>query len=292
MAVLLKLLLGRACPPIVAKISNDLRRPDMPLPLRPLYQLWLLVQGVVIDEFAALSPAMAAQVIQRMRVPAKRVHVVANPVLSRADIEQDAARPLPVPHAGRRFAAVGRLEPQKKFGLMLRAFARGSKAPDTLTIFGEGSEQAMLTQLAAALGIASRVRFAGYCGAIRDQLANHDILLLSSDYEGQPGVLVEALSVGLHVVATDCCTDMSDLLDDGALGHLVPRGDEAALAAAIAASRAGAQDRARAHAKARALTLETALPAYATLFAVALARAGRHGNRNPDEPRLIAATAG
>lgn len=288
-AVLLKLLLGRGCPPVVAKVSNDLQRSDMPRPLRPLYRWWLRVQGAVIDEFAALSPAMAAEVVERMRVPAARVHVVPNPVLSRADIDEDAARARPANDRGRRFVAVGRLEAQKDFALMLRAFARGGGVEDGLTIFGEGRERAALEDLAAALGLARRVRFAGYCAGIRDQLAQHDVLLLSSAFEGQPGVVVEALSVGLGVVATRCCASMAGLLDDGALGHLVPPGDEAAFARAIAASRPGAQDRARARAKAEQFTIEAAVPAYAAVFAAARARAERRTPRPSTRPQLAEA---
>lgn len=270
LAVLLKL--SGADVPIVAKISNDLRRPDMPRLMRPLYRMWLRVQGAVIDEFAALSPAMASEIVELMDVPRARVHVVPNPVLSRADIDEDAGRPLPATGAGRRFVAVGRLEVQKNFPLMLRAFATGSEAGDTLAICGEGRERATLELLAKELGIASRVRFTGFCDTVRDQLARHDILLLSSVYEGQPGVVVEALSVGLGVIATRCCAGLPELLEDGALGCLVPRGDHAAFAGAIAVSRAGTQDRAHAGAKAAKFTIEAAMPAYAVLFATAHAR--------------------
>jgi glycosyltransferase involved in cell wall biosynthesis len=271
-AILLKLLLRNRCPPIVAKISNDLHRSDLAGPLRPLYRLWLRLQGRVIDEFAALSPAMAREVVALMGVSPARVHVVPNPVLSRAEIDEDAARPMPAIGDGRRFVAVGRLEAQKDFALMLHAFARGGAAADTLTILGEGRERPALERLAAALGIAARVRFAGYCAIVRDQLARHDVLLLSSAYEGLPGVVVEALSVGLGVVATRSSAGMDDLLEGGALGRLVPPGDEAAFARAITAARVGTQDRARARAKADGFTLEAAVPTYAALFATAIAR--------------------
>ena len=288
-AVMLRLLLGRRCPSIVAKISNDLERRDMPPFVRAAYRLWLRVQGRTISRFAVLSPAMADQVARYMRVPPHRIHVVPNPVLSRSDILSDAARSPGRPGVGRRFVAVGRLEPQKRFGLMLRAFASASTPADTLTIYGEGSEEPALRQIAIRLGVAERVRFAGYSAQVRDDIAGHDIFLLSSAYEGVPGVIVEALSVGLPIVATRCCPDLASLLDDGALGALVGRDDEAGFAHAIAAARPGTQDRARARAKASEFTLEAAVPAYLALFSQTLTGEPRRSRRPaPRAPRVTA----
>jgi glycosyltransferase involved in cell wall biosynthesis len=268
-AVALKLLLGRRCPPVVAKVSNDLTRRDMSAPLRPLYALWLHMQGRLIDAFAALSPAMRDEVAARMGVARGRVHVVPNPALAEADL----VSPVPVRERGpgRRFVAIGRLEPQKDYPAMLRAFAAGAGADDRLTIYGEGSMRPALERLVARLDLADRVHLAGHCPDAARRLAAQDILLLSSRYEGQPAAVVEALAAGLTIVATRCCVGIDGLLDDGALGALVTAGDEAGFARAVAAARPGAQDRVRALAKARGCTIEAAVPAYAALFDAVLA---------------------
>ena len=266
-AVLLKLRLGRRCPLILAKISNDLMRSDMPWIMRPFYRLWLRMQGRAIDHFAALSDPMAQEVAARMGVDHARVHVVPNPVLALADLDDVA--PLPsssLPRRGRHFVAVGRLERQKNYPLMLRAFAAGSGPDDRLTIFGQGRARDGLERLAARLGIAGKLCFAGFSADVRRQLPDHDVLLLSSRYEGQPGVVVEALACGLPIIATRCCASMSPLLDDGALGTLVDGDDEAAFADAIRAAHSDMQDRPRARAKAAAFTIERAVPAYRALF--------------------------
>lgn len=292
-AILLKIALGRACPPIVAKVSNDLERRDMSAPMRLIYRFWLWVQGRMIDHFAVLSAPMAQEVMHLMRATPDRVHIVPNPVLSLADLESEAPEAKPHPSVGRRFVAVGRLERQKDYPLMLRAFAAGSAPVDHLTIVGEGRERAALETLANSLGIAARVHFPGHCATVRTTLRDQDILLLSSTYEGQPGGVVEALSVGLCVIATRCCAGMDELLDDGALGHLVDRGDVQGLVKAIASAQPGTQDCARARVKAQAFTIEAAVPAYSALFATVLAerQASASYRTRLSPPRTRAKTA-
>jgi glycosyltransferase involved in cell wall biosynthesis len=209
---------------------------------------------------------MRDEVVALMQVPADRVEVVPNPVLADRDLEWLSAKVRPT-GPGRRFVAVGRLEAQKDYPAMLRAFAARAEAHDRLTIYGEGSMRPKLERMIAALMLNERVHLAGHCPDVRQRLRDHDILLLSSRYEGQPGAVVEALAAGLSIVATRCCAGMDALLDGGALGTLVEAGDEAGFARAIAAARPGTQDRARALAKARGCTIEAAVPAYAALFA-------------------------
>ncbi|MEQ6334293.1 glycosyltransferase [Sphingobium sp. MK2] len=285
-AVILKLLLGQSCPPIVAKVSNDLQRPDLPRALRPLYRFWLWIQGRMIDHFAILSVPMGEEVMALMRVGPDRIHIVPNPVLDDADIGPDQERHRPR-RAGRHFVAIGRLERQKNYPAMLRAFAIGARHDDRLTIFGEGSEREALTALAASLDIGDRVDMPGHCPEVCARLSDHDILLLSSAYEGLPGAVIEALAAGLWVIATRCSVSMPDLLDHGALGRLTECGDESGFALAIRTAEPGQQDRARAARKASHYTLEAAVPAYTALFdqVIAQRQARSHGARAPSSLR-------
>ena len=274
LAVLLKAALGKACPPILAKISNDLERRDMPRFTRGAYRLWLRIQARMIDHFAVLSQPMASEAIRLMGVAPSRVHRVANPALSLADLEGAAAAYRPS-GPGRRFVAVGRLERQKDYPTMLRAFAMAAKHDDRLTIYGDGSARPALAELARSLGLSDKIRFAGHCGEILRHLRDHDILLLSSLYEGQPAAVVEALAVGLDVIATRCCAGITELLEYGALGTLVEGGDVTAFARAVDGAVPGRQDKQRSAAKARAYTTEAAAPAYAELFAKIVAEPKR-----------------
>lgn len=237
LAVALRLVLGGSCPPIVAKISNDLVRGDMPAPMRALYRLWLRVQGRYIDHFIAIAPAMRDEIARLVGVAPERISVIADPALAEDDLVRLAgARDAAVrTRPGRHYLAVGRLARQKNFGLLLEAFARIATPADTLTILGDGIERAMLEERVRTLGLEHAVRLPGHVDPLDAWLAQADALVLSSDYEGMPAVLIEGLAAGLPIVATDCCVSMRDLLDHGALGAVVPRGDAAALGAAMAA---------------------------------------------------------
>ncbi|MGY2735819.1 glycosyltransferase [Sphingomonas sp. UYP23] len=235
LAVVLRLVLGRACPPIVAKISNCLVRPDMPALLGFFYTIWLRIQGHYIDHFVAMAPAMRAEIAHRTGVTLDRISVIPDPALSRGDLVRLAtARDAVVrDRPGRQYLAVGRLAPQKNFALLLEAFAQAAAEDDTLTILGDGVERAMLEQRAATLGIAHAARLPGHTDPLDVWLAQADVFVLSSIYEGVPAVVLEALAAGLPIVATDCCVAMPDLLGHGALGTIVPNGDCAALARAM-----------------------------------------------------------
>lgn len=264
-AVAMKLLLGRRCPPVVMKISNDLVRRDLPAPVRRVYRLWLRVQGRLIDAFTGLAEPMRAEIITAMRVPAARVHVIDDPALDAADLAALAAIGAGRDHAAaRRYVGVGRLAGQKNWRLLVAAFARARQAGDTLTIVGEGSERRRLERQVTALGLGDCVRLPGH-GAAAPALAAADVFVLSSDYEGVPAVVIEALASGLPVVATDCSVSMRGLVGD--FGTLVPVGDAAALATAMQAQALpSAEMRARQAAAMRGFTAERAARAYARLF--------------------------
>lgn len=126
-----------------------------------------------------------------------------------------------------RIVAAGRLEEQKNHELLIRAFAGVSdEFPDvSLDIFGEGSLRDPLGKIADELQVGDRVVFHGRSDDMARELVNAEVFVLSSDYEGMPNALMEALAVGVPSIATDCpCGGPSDLIDDGGNGVLVPVG--------------------------------------------------------------------
>lgn len=108
---------------------------------------------------------------------------------------------------------VGRLVQQKRFDRLLRAFAAMRSTNARLRIAGEGKDREALTALAAELGIADRVELMGYTPDVPAVMADADLLVLSSDYEGLPAVVVEALASNLPVISTDCFANARDLLE-------------------------------------------------------------------------------
>ncbi len=232
-AVGMKLILGSHCPPIVAKISNDLVREDMNPLVRFFYRRWLWIQGRFIERFVAMAPAMVAEIADRIVVPDDRIAVINDPVMRTDEFDRYSNLVHIRALRGRRFIAIGRLMPQKNFALLLDAFVRIAHRDDRLTILGEGPERAMLEQRIAELGIVDQVTLPGHVNDVLPWFAEADVFVMSSDYEGVPAVLIEALAARLSVVATNCSASMADLIGHGRFGTLVPIGDEAALAAAM-----------------------------------------------------------
>lgn len=103
------------------------------------------------------------------------------------------------------FIAVGRLNKQKNYPLMITAFAEVSKKyPEyKLKIFGEGSLKKELKDLILSLNL-NNVELCGFSKEINKELSNASIFLMTSDYEGMPNALIEAMSIGLPVISTDC----------------------------------------------------------------------------------------
>lgn len=264
-AVALRLLLGRACPPIVAKVSNALDRRDMPRLGRPFYRLWLRIQGRMIGRWVAIAPGLDTEIATLMRVPWGRISTIADPAISGSEAAALAAAGA-TPKAeveGRLFLAVGRLARQKRFDLLLEAFARGARPADRLAIVGEGSWRRRLEARAARLGIADRLLLPGHTGDLLPWFAHADALVMSSDYEGLPAVLVEALAAGLPVISTRSSAGVAALLDGH--GQTVETGDVPALAAALAADLPSRQVEA-ARARAAPFRTEHAAPAWLDLL--------------------------
>lgn len=130
--------------------------------------------------------------------------------------------------------AVGRVERQKRFDLLLEATARvASSVPRLrLAIVGDGSLLPALREQARALDLTDRVIFTGHRTDIVDLHSAFDLFVQASEYEGTPNAVLEAMALGTPLVATDA-GGTAELFTDGREGLLVPRHDAAALAAAM-----------------------------------------------------------
>jgi glycosyltransferase involved in cell wall biosynthesis len=128
----------------------------------------------------------------------------------------------------------GRMTEQKGFDVALRAFVRNkAKLPEAkLIIAGEGPLEEELRSMAAAFGVAESVDFCGPLPSLEPLWAKAWMLMFPSRYEGFPNVLAEAMAHGVPVVAADCPTGPSDMIEDGVNGYLVPVGDAATTAEA------------------------------------------------------------
>lgn len=132
--------------------------------------------------------------------------------------------------------AVGNLSRVKNYGLLLKAFARvASKYPDwNLVIYGEGSDRKRLTGLINSLDIRTRVFMPGQVNDVADKIEKAGMYVMTSDEEGMPNSLLEAMSLGLPVVCTDFAGGAArQLVKDGFNGLLVPTADVGRLETAM-----------------------------------------------------------
>ena len=129
---------------------------------------------------------------------------------------------------------VGRLTAQKAFDVLITAFAQVRESQQArLLILGEGEDRPMLEALVKRLGLEQDIALPGFVSNPYSYMAHASLFVLSSRWEGLPTVLVEAMSVGTPVIATDCPSGPREILRDGQYGPLVPVDDPAALARAI-----------------------------------------------------------
>jgi glycosyltransferase involved in cell wall biosynthesis len=190
------------------------------------------------DAVVAVSQGVADDAAVVLRLPVELLRVIRNPTLTpeladlagrTVDHEWFAPKMQPV------ILGCGRLSAQKDFATLIRAFARlRAERPCRLLILGEGELRRELTDLAARLGVSDAVWMPGFDPNPYRFMANCDVFVLSSLFEGSPNVIVQALACGAPVVATDCPSGPNELLHGVARGALVEVGDDAAMAAAIA----------------------------------------------------------
>lgn len=128
----------------------------------------------------------------------------------------------------------GRLTNQKNQELLIRAYNRIKNRPDTkLLILGQGEKKEELQALANNLGIGDDVLFLGWRKNPFNIIAQCDLFVLSSDWEGLPLVIIEAMSLGVPVISTDCPSGPREILENGKYGILVKPKNENKLADAI-----------------------------------------------------------
>ncbi len=131
---------------------------------------------------------------------------------------------------------VGRMDKQKNQVLLLQACKPVlEKYPEyRLEMYGDGDLKEELEHVVTELALSKQVIFCGNVPGLKDKIKDGAAFLLSSDYEGMPNALMEAMALGLPVVATDCpCGGPGYLIADKVNGRLVPVGDKEAFSKAV-----------------------------------------------------------
>ncbi len=190
-----------------------------------------------VDHYVCVSQAVAEFTVVEAGIRPEKITVIPNgiawedyPAANRADLTELGVRP------GRKvIVAIGRLEEQKGFGWLIssaRAWLGGLADCDLLVV-GDGPMRAWLQQEASRQGLADRIHFAGLRGDVPEILAASSLLVLPSQWEGMPNVVLEAMASGLPVVATRV-EGVAELLGPAFEEQTVAYGDTPALADRLA----------------------------------------------------------
>jgi glycosyltransferase involved in cell wall biosynthesis len=206
-----------------------LKRLVMPYLVRQIYRG---ANGVI-----AVSDGVADDLARFVRLPRERIQVIYNPIVTDGLLEaakEQVTHPWLVEGRCPLILAAGRLREEKDFGTLLRSFALVRKFRTArLVILGEGEERPPLEALLRKLNLEDDVRMPGFVMNPFAYMARASVFVLSSVWEGLPGVVIQALACGCPVVSTDCRSGPREILENGRYGRLVPVGDHDAMARAI-----------------------------------------------------------
>lgn len=229
------------------------------------------LHGIIVP-----SQGLATELLQDFGARASQLHPIHNG-FDAAKIRQQAQQSLPMAKDRPWVVASSRLTEEKDFKTLLTAFAQVAVEPAPyLLILGEGPQREFIVECSARLGIEQRVLLLGFQDNPFPWLQAADVFVLASFYEGFGNVLVEAMILGVPVIASDCLWGPPEILQQGQCGVLFPVADTQALAAAITQLLTDTAVRERlisaSAARVEAFSLENMLKGYHEIFAAAATR--------------------
>ena len=163
------------------------------------------------------------------KIKKTKSHIIQNPVASGLQEPYCGSRTLEI-------VGIGRLCYQKNFILLVEAFSVVVKKYEgcKLILYGRGPHKVQIIRRIKELGLQENVIFYGHAKNIHELIEKSAMFVLSSDYEGMPNALLEAMAIGMPVVSTDCYGGgPRDIIEDGKNGLLVSMNDKIALAGAM-----------------------------------------------------------
>ncbi|AEE24251.1 glycosyltransferase [Paraglaciecola chathamensis] len=202
-----------------------------PAKIKLLYNFYSLTGGAIVT----VSGSLQQELLSNIKLGRKHVEFIPNAVVDEKVIEKSQLNTDNFVSSDY-FCAVGRLVEQKGFDMLIQAYAQARQKNNDLPkliVVGIGDLLTELTQLAESLNIKEYVEFYGFTDNPYYIIRNAQAFILSSRHEGMPTALVEAMYLNTPVIAFDCPTGPSELIENGKNGFLVEANNVDKLADAI-----------------------------------------------------------
>ena len=185
-----------------------------------------------VEHIVAQCEGMGEQLTEKGLVNADRLSVIYNPVSRELCDKVTALRKNRADNGVKEIVFIGRIDPQKRPLDLLEAFAVLHKNDRNirLRLVGDGVLTESVKSKVIELGLSDSVIFDGIRDDMENIYAGADVVALSSEYEGMPNCLIEAIGCGIPIISYDCPIGPSEIVVDGVNGHLIPKGDIEGLA--------------------------------------------------------------
>ena len=216
--------------PLIVRVLNNvnisLSKEDNVSPIVENYLQKAQKQLADMEHVIAQCDAMKEQLLEKQLVRMEQIDRVYNPV-SRELIRKTMEIKVPFVNRDservREIIFIGRLDPQKNLPHLVEAFSMlNKKMPNTiLHLIGNGNLTENVKKLVEEKGLSKSVSFDGVCKNMENIYAKADMIVLSSEYEGMPNCLIEAIGCGIPIVSYDCPIGPREIVVDDVNGYLV-----------------------------------------------------------------------
>ena len=220
--------------PLVVRVLNNvnisLAKEDNVSPIVESYLQKAQKQLADMEHVIAQCDAMKEQLLEKKLVKKEQISRVYNPV-SRDLIAKTMEIRIPFARREvdrtREIVFIGRLDPQKNLPHLVEAFTMlYKKMPNTcLRLIGNGNLTDAIKKMVEDKGLSEWVSFEGVCKDMEKIYAKADMIVLSSEYEGMPNCLIEAIGCGIPIVSYDCPIGPREIVVDDVNGYLVKYND-------------------------------------------------------------------